>query len=232
MRAWDKLPTLWVMTYERPPLAKTFQPYATYSILVTCVVIYLGQALDPVGNFYTIMRGAVIPANVAAGEMVHTLVTYAFLHGSVIHLAGNLLFLWFFGPDIERILSAYGLALMWLVCGLIAALAQTWADPSAVVPIIGASGAVSGLMGAYLVAFPHDRLRLALFWVIVLPWEVPVMALLIGWLAFQLTMGLMSLGTMEGAVAYWAHLGGFAAGAAIMGLLLLARIVDTDSLQR
>ncbi|MEM9268110.1 MAG: rhomboid family intramembrane serine protease [Pseudomonadota bacterium] len=220
------------MTYERPPLAEAFQPYATYSIIMTCMVIYLGQALDPVGNFTTIMRGAVIPARLAAGFDFHTLLTYAFLHGSIIHLLGNLLFLWFFGPDIERVLGAYGLALLWLVCGVLAALSQIWADPNAMVSIIGASGAVSGVMGAYLVAFPHVRLRIALFWVIALPWEVPVMALLLGWLGFQLTMGLMSLGAMEGAVAYWAHLGGFAAGAAIMGLLLLTRIVDTDALKR
>jgi membrane associated rhomboid family serine protease len=153
----------------------------------------------------------------------HTVVTSMFMHGDWFHLIGNLWFLWLFGDNVEDELGAVGFMLFYLLCGLAAAAMQMLVDPASPVPMVGASGAISGVMGAYVVLFPHVPVRVATL-VIVFPMilRVPAMLMLGYWFLLQVLGGLPQLtGGSEAGVAFWAHVGGFVTGVAVA--LLLSR---------
>jgi len=139
-----------------------------------------------------------------------TPLTAIFLHGGWLHLLGNALYLWIFGRALEDLLGRGRLLLLFLVSGLVAGLVHVAASPQSWVPAIGASGAVSGLLGAYAVSYPGGRLRL--LWP---PVRVPAIVFLLAWIAFQLVSGVSSWGSDGGGIAWWAHVGGFCAGAAL-----------------
>jgi membrane associated rhomboid family serine protease len=134
--------------------------------------------------------------------------TSMFLHGNAIHLVGNLVYLWVFGSAIESLLGRVRVGIFYAVCGLAAALVQLASDPAGYVPTVGASGPVSGLIGAWVAVCPMGRLRLR--WP---PTRVPALTLLMLWVAIQLSSALGE----GGSVALWAHAGGFAAGMALGG---------------
>jgi membrane associated rhomboid family serine protease len=144
-----------------------------------------------------------------------------FLHGGWMHLLGNALFLWVFGNNVEDVMGRWRFLAFYLVCGLAAGAAQVAANPASPVPMVGASGAISGVMGAYLVLFPRVRVRmlfpLLIFWPII---EFPAWAVLIWWFVTQLVSGLPEMlapnPSIAGGVAFWAHVGGFVAGAALV----------------
>lgn len=133
-----------------------------------------------------------------------------FLHGGLLHLAGNALYLWIFGRAVEDLLGTPRFLLFYAVCGGVAALAHVAAEPRSFVPAVGASGAISGLLGAYAVSYPLGRLRL--LWP---PVRVPAVAFGLAWIALQVASGLSSAGRAGRGVAWWAHVGGFAAGAVL-----------------
>ena len=144
-----------------------------------------------------------------------------FLHGSWMHLLGNMWFLWLFGNNIEDAMSRYSYMLFYLVCGLAAALAQVAANPAAVVPMVGASGAISGVMGAYLVLYPHVRVyAMVPLGIMLTRVTLPEWAMLIYWAFIQIASGVTTIGAEGGGVAFWAHIGGFAAGAVLVRLLV------------
>jgi membrane associated rhomboid family serine protease len=143
-----------------------------------------------------------------------TLFTSMFLHGSPLHLAGNMLFLWIFGDNVEEVLGRVVYLLAYLACGLIGSIAQIAVEPDSFVPILGASGAIAGVMGMYLVWFPHNRVRVLVFqFITVLP-AVLVIGL---WIAIQIWWGFGSIRHHPGAsgVAYLAHIGGAGTGVII-----------------
>jgi membrane associated rhomboid family serine protease len=152
-------------------------------------------------------------------EPLH-LVTSMFLHGSWMHLLGNMWFLWLFGNNIEDSMTRPRFLVFYLLSGLAAALAQVLANPESVVPMVGASGAISGVMGAYLVLFPRVRV----FTVIPLGFflqtvALPAWAMLIYWMVLQVAGGITSVYSEQGGgVAFWAHLGGFLAGVVMVKL--------------
>ena len=150
-------------------------------------------------------------------QPVH-LVTSMFLHGSWMHLIGNLWFLWIFGDNVEDSMTRPRFAAFYLLCGLAAALAQVVSGPGSGVPMVGASGAISGVMGAYLVLYPRVRvfalLPLGFFLTTV---ALPAWAMLVYWVAIQVLSGVASIG-QAGGVAFWAHVGGFAAGVILVKL--------------
>lgn len=136
-----------------------------------------------------------------------TLVTYMFLHGDVWHLLGNMLFLWVFGDNIEDAMGHVRFLVFYLLCGVAAALVHAAVDPASEIPLIGASGAIAGLIGAYLMLYPRVRM-----WVLILmriPLRLPAYLVLFAWLAMQLFF--VAAGDQSG-TAWWAHIGGFAAG--------------------
>ncbi|HMQ04889.1 MAG TPA: rhomboid family intramembrane serine protease [Pyrinomonadaceae bacterium] len=142
-----------------------------------------------------------------------------FMHGSVMHIFGNMLFLWIFGDNLENLLGHIRFAAFYIVCGIAAALAQVAMDPNSVIPMLGASGAISGVLGGYVLLFPQRRVRALIFSFLT---TVPAIAAIGIWIAYQLILGFLTpAGT--GGVAYAAHIGGFVAGLALIKLFAIGR---------
>jgi len=134
-----------------------------------------------------------------------------FIHGGLLHLLGNLLYLWIFGRRIEDLLGHARFLLFYLVCGLIASGVQVASDPDSYAPIVGASGAISGLLGAYAISYPSGRLRL--LWP---PMRIPAGLFLLAWIVIQIASGLAPAAEASRGVAWWAHAGGFVTGMALI----------------
>ena len=152
------------------------------------------------------------------GRQPWHVITSMFMHGGWMHLLGNMWFLWLFGNNIEDSMTRSRFIAFYLLCGVAAALAQVFADPDSIIPMVGASGAISGVMGAYLVLFPRVRV----FTMVPLGFyatsvALPAWAMLIYWMFLQLiSQAASSLTAQQGGVAYWAHIGGFVAGVALV----------------
>ncbi len=155
-----------------------------------------------------------IPAEISRGIDLETLFSSMFLHGSWMHLVGNMLFLWIFADNIEAVVGNFRFILFYLAGGLIAGLAQVVISPDSGVPCIGASGAIAAVMGAYIVMFPKSRVRM-FFLLFFTVFYIPAWVFLGIWFAQQLSSGLGVLGMSAadaGGIAWWAHIGGFAFG--------------------
>jgi membrane associated rhomboid family serine protease len=146
-----------------------------------------------------------------------------FLHGSWGHLLGNGLFLWVFGNNIEDSMGPFRFLVFYILCGLVAAGAHMFVDPASPVPTVGASGAISGVLGAYLVLYPKARVNMLFFFLIIIRViPLPAWVVLIWWFAIQVLQGLPQLSPLRpevsGGVAVWAHVGGFVAGVLLVKL--------------
>jgi len=139
-----------------------------------------------------------------------------FMHGSWAHILGNMLFLWVFGDNIEDAMGSLRFAFFYLLTGLCAAAAQVISNPDSVLPMVGASGAIGGVMGAYIVLYPRARVRLLVFLFV---FRVPAIAMLGYWIIVQIFGGLSSMSATGGGVAFWAHIGGFVSGAILVLLM-------------
>jgi membrane associated rhomboid family serine protease len=153
------------------------------------------------------------------GRQASNVVTSMFLHGSWLHLLGNMWFLWIFGNNIEDSMGHMRFVAFYVICGLAAAMAQVIANPSSTIPMVGASGAISGVMGAYLLLYP----RVKVFAIVPIGFFITSMALpawvMLGyWFLIQIVSGFVSIGQQEGGVAFWAHAGGFVAGIVLIKL--------------
>jgi len=143
-----------------------------------------------------------------------TLITHMFLHGGWMHIIGNMWFLWIFGNNVEDSMGHGRFIVFYLLCGFAAAGLQMAFNPSSVIPMVGASGAIGGVMGAYILLYPRVTVHMLVvlgFYVMVL--AVPAVWMLGYWLLLQLLGGISSIGVAGGGVAFWAHIGGFVAGA-------------------
>jgi membrane associated rhomboid family serine protease len=149
--------------------------------------------------------------------------TAMFLHGGWMHVLGNMLFLWVFGNRVEDLLGHGKFLVFYLLCGIVAALGQVVADPYSTAPMVGASGAIAGVMGAYLIKFPRARiLTLVFIFILFTTIEIPAPVLLLYWFVIQLFSGLGSIARThlsEGGTAYFAHIGGFVAGMALVKIM-------------
>jgi membrane associated rhomboid family serine protease len=151
----------------------------------------------------------------------YTTITYMFMHGGWLHLLGNLWFLWVFGRSVEDSMGPLRFITFYLLCGLAAAGLQIAFAPASSIPMVGASGAIGGVMGAYLILYPKVRVNMLIFlFIFITTIRIPAMFMLIYWLLVQLFGGLASIGNDFGGVAFWAHIGGFVAGAAIVWLFV------------
>jgi membrane associated rhomboid family serine protease len=149
-----------------------------------------------------------------------TLFTSMFMHGGWAHLGGNMLFLFIFGDNVERLYGWFRYLIFYLICGLVASYAQVLSSPESVIPSLGASGAISGVLAAYLVNFPQNRVRVLVGFRYMT--EVPALLMIGLWALIQFASGIGSIAVSDqtgGGVAYWAHIGGFIAGAVIAYLL-------------
>jgi len=169
----------------------------------------------PVGSRFPMGEGILCATD--PGRQVSHIFTSMFLHGSWMHLLGNMWFLWIFGNNIEDKLGKIKFIVFYLLCGLIATYAQTLVSPSSGAPQIGASGAIAGVLGAYIVLFPRARVRTLFFFFLIFFLDVPAVVLLGLWFALQLLQGVGPAAT-TGGVAYMAHVGGFIAGMVLLSL--------------
>lgn len=196
------------------------------NVLVTLYQIYLLFAAGPKAQYFIYNYGAIplklsrnllsFPPHIENSQI--TLITSMFLHGGFLHLAGNMLYLWIFGNNVEDALGHFRYLIFYFLCGIAAAYLHILTAPYSKLPMIGASGAVSGVLGAYLLLFPRARVLslifLGFFWDLV---RVPAMIVLGFWIVLQLVYGIFSLGGPSGGgVAWFAHVGGFVAGMALL----------------
>jgi membrane associated rhomboid family serine protease len=187
-------------------------PVVTASLIVVNVLVFL---LELGGGEALVQQWAVIPADVAAGRHWVTILTAMFMHAGWMHIIGNMVFLWAFGPEIEEAMDRPRYLLFYLLSGVLASLSQVAAMPASTVPNLGASGAIAGVMGAFLITYPRDQIRtLILFGWFVRITLIPA-ALLIGlWFIIQFFSEVGSVANVKtGGVAYMAHIGGFVFGA-------------------
>ncbi|PWU12278.1 MAG: rhomboid family intramembrane serine protease [Terriglobia bacterium] len=195
-------------------------PVVTVLLIVVNVLVFLFEfSLEPYSQNAFIETYGLVP------DRFHLLniFTSMFLHGGWMHVLGNMWFLWIFGDNIEDILGHGKFLLFYLLCGVAAALAQTLLNPFSRVPMVGASGAIAGVMGAYMIKFPTSQIRtLAFIFFFITTFEVPAWVMLIYWFGIQLVSGVGSIGytqVSQGGTAFFAHVGGFIAGMAIINLL-------------
>ncbi len=187
-------------------------PVVTWALILINVIVFASYYLAlfqddrALGLFF--YEWGLVPAEAAPSSFV----TSMFLHGGPMHLIGNMLFLWVFGDNMEDQMGHIGFLVFYLMGGLVAAAAQFVSDPTSTIPMVGASGAIAGVMGGYLLMFPRARVDILVILIIIfriIP--VPAYIVLGAWFGLQLVQGSMTP-TEGGGVAYWAHAGGFAAG--------------------
>ncbi len=204
-------------------------PIVTYALIAACIGIFLWQITrSPEQQQVIIYALGAIPA-ILLGDMSledglamvpnnATVLTSMFLHGGWMHLIGNMLFLWVFGNNIEAAMGHVKYALFYVLCGIAAFLAQALPDPASQIPMIGASGAISGVLGAYLLLYPRARVLLIVpIFVIIQTVRLPAMVVLVVWFVMQLASSVMNAG-QQGGIAFGAHIGGFIAGMVLVGL--------------
>lgn len=210
-------------------------PYATYGIIALNAFVWIfvqgfgstvplvssicAYGLVPAQLLQTLPSGASVPlapgleCMLGGGSGWYTALTSMFMHGGWLHVIGNMWFLWIFGNNVEDAMGTRRFIVFYLLSGLAAAFLQVVTNPDSLVPMVGASGAIGGVMGAYVVLYPRVHVHMLIFLgFFVTTLAVPAVFMLAYWLLIQLISGLMSLGGQSGGVAFWAHVGGFAAG--------------------
>ncbi len=220
----------------RDNVPTTITPYVTYGLIGANIGIFLYQlGLTPQQLQEFFRTAALVPCQLSASCPIPvnqelpewtTLITSQFLHGGFLHIAGNMLFLWIFGNNVEDRLGHIKYLIFYLACGVLAALCQWFFSPNSTIPSLGASGAIAGVMGAYILRFPRAEVLTLLpifFFVTVV--RIPAIFFLGFWFVQQAFYGVASLqapssiGMESGGIAYWAHAGGFFFGA-ILGPIL------------
>ena len=228
-----------------PDLQRSTTPYVNVALIIINILIFAVQflAFNAVQDFEFIMRYGLIPFEITSGTLCEgeilagynqiidctspiptwaTIFSSMFLHGGFFHFAGNMLFLWVFGDNIEDYLGHVKYLIFYLLCGVAAALFQIMFNPQSTVPMIGASGAISGVMGAYILLYPNSQIRTIVWFIFITFMKIPAKVLLGIWFLMQIYHGLGSSSTLGGsAIAYWAHIGGFIAGLVSMKLFAI-----------
>jgi rhomboid family protein len=189
-------------------------PWVTFALIGLNIAVYLwGLTLGERGYEELLLTYGLVPADFSW----LTLLTSMFLHGGLGHVASNLLSLWIFGDNVEDRFGHGRFLIFYLLAGTAAALAQVWANPDSTIPLVGASGAISGVMGAYLVMFPHSRILVLLFLFLFIDIiEIPALVYLGVWFLYQILSGMGSANGGGEMIAFWAHVGGFTTGLALV----------------
>jgi membrane associated rhomboid family serine protease len=207
-------------------------PFVTFIIIAMNIFVFILQLLSGSDSRGIVYAFGAIPHNIitlTTNQSLHPLLTVfssMFMHGGLFHLAGNMLYIWIFGNNIEDRLGHLKFFLFYIFCGIIAAAAHVFTNPDSTVPMIGASGAVSGVLGAYVLLFPmakvHTVIFLGFFVQVV---KIPALIVIGFWAIIQIINGLVSHGNLnQGGVAWFAHIGGFITGLVTIKLWLWRRI--------
>ncbi|PYT25508.1 MAG: rhomboid family intramembrane serine protease [Acidobacteria bacterium] len=196
------------------------RPVVTILIIVLNVLAFLYEfSLDDNSRNYFIANYGLIPDRLHASALL----TSMFLHGGWMHIIGNMWFLWIFGDNVEDVMGHGKYLIFYLLCGVAAGMTQVMFNPYSRLPMVGASGAIAGVMGAYLIKFPQSRIVTVVFIFIFLTRiEVPAVLMLLYWFFIQLFSGFGSIGysqANQGGTAFFAHIGGFIAGMILVKLL-------------
>ncbi len=195
-------------------------PVVTWVLIAINVLVFLYEVILPDEDLARLFHDyGAIPRDLVDGEGYPTVLTSMFLHGGWLHLLGNMLFLWVFGDNVEDVMGHVRYLVFYLLTGALAVGAQVLANPDSAVPTIGASGAISGLLAAYIVCFPHGRvLAGVVVGFLITTVMLPAWVMIGYWFVLQVIQGAMSLGIDPdtGGVAWFAHIGGFLAGLALV----------------
>jgi membrane associated rhomboid family serine protease len=209
-------------------------PVMTWLLILACVFVYgwevslgkdMAQAVNILGfTPQTLLKPEDAPSHMMGVPPIATIFISMFLHGSILHLAGNMLYLWIFGDNIEDAMGHARFTLFYLICGAAAALTMAYMDPTSQVPMVGASGAISGVLGAYLLLYPRSRITEVIpLGIIFIPFRIPAIWVVGIWFATQLVTAALTDPGQPG-VAWWAHVGGFVAGMILTPFLKSADI--------
>lgn len=193
-------------------------PLVTVALIAINVAVFLFETmLDARSQDFFIRSYALIPESFRAT----TLVTSTFLHGGFFHILGNMWFLWIYGDNVEDRLGKGRYLLFYLASGVAAGLLQVAVSPHSAIPTVGASGAIAGVMGAYMLLYPHAEIKTIIFLLFLIRVDIPALWLLIYWFALQVYSGIYELGRQsnQGGVAWFAHIGGFLAGMALIKVM-------------
>jgi membrane associated rhomboid family serine protease len=192
----------------------------TWGLILINFGVYFYLAQNPVMDENAIAQYAAIPADITAGRHLGTLITSMFLHANLLHVAGNMLFLWIFGNNVEDKLGELKFLVVYFASGIAGSLLQIYITPDSTVPMLGASGAISGLLAAYVLYFP--RARILTFVIPFFIFTLPAFVFIGYWIALQALNAFLNIGAIGGGVAFFAHVGGFLTGL-ILALLLRPR---------
>lgn len=201
-------------------------PYVTYGIIAANIFVFMFQfgmeLSDPQAAVSFVFAFGLIPAQFS----IINIFTSMFLHGGFAHIIGNMWFLWIFGDNVESALGHSRYMIFYLLCGVAAALAQVLINSTSAIPMVGASGAIAGVLGAYMIRYPRARVHVFVFiFIFITTIQIPAFYVLGFWFLMQLTNGLGTLGVdTTGGVAWFAHIGGFVAGIAFDRINRLIRI--------
>jgi membrane associated rhomboid family serine protease len=236
---------------DNPTLRTPVMTYAILALMVGTWIVVQGAGLNPTTLATSVCNYGMVPGEVTGRAALGTGVpigpglacvidrdpintftplTSMFLHGSWMHLIGNALFFWVFGNNIEDSMGKVRFAIFYVLCGLAAAATHVFFQPASPVPTVGASGAISGTLGAYLLLYPKVRVRLLIWFIFLIRIvSVPAWLVLLYWFAVQVLTGLPELNRLDsevsGGVAVWAHVGGFVAGMVLVKLFENRRLV-------
>ena len=207
-------------------------PFVTVGLIVINTLVFIYQwRLDPFSLEYLFAQNGVVPLRFAefvagrasAGAAIPPMLTSMFLHGGFLHLLGNMWFLWIFGDNVEDQLGHFRYLFFYLACGLVASMAHIFANLPSQIPSVGASGAIAGVMAGYMLLFPGARVLTLVPFFLIFTVELPAVVILLYWIVIQVVSGLTTLGTAvalsQGGVAWWAHVGGFLAGLALVKIM-------------
>lgn len=198
---------------------RTSIPFITISLIVVNLIVFIYEInLGPQFGVFIREYGA-IPTYIVQGQKLGTLFTSMFLHAGFFHLGGNMLYLWIFGDNVENYLGHFRFIYFYLICGLIAAMSHILLGGLSDVPMVGASGAISGILGGYIVKYPRARVLviIPIIWFLEIR-KIPALFVLGFWFIIQIFSGISSIGIGGGGVAFWAHVGGFIAGLLLINL--------------
>ena len=219
---------MFVPVWDENPLRSIRFQWVTIGLIVVNVLVLLleasGLSEQTIASFAIVPR-ELLHASVPMGTAVpvagmvpvperFTILSYMFFHGDIIHLASNMVFLWVFGDNIEDALGHLRFLVFYLLCGIVAGLTHAWMQPTSAIPLIGASGAVAGVVAAYIIL--HPRVRIWVLALKILPLRLNAMFVLGLWIATQIVMVMLP---RSDAVAWWAHIGGLVAGAVLVVIM-------------
>lgn len=195
-------------------------PFVTIGIIILNVIVFIWELTSPMGEKAIVASYGALPSSILSMQGVQpinptlTVFSSMFMHGGVLHIAGNMLYLWIFGNNIEDKLGHFRFVVFYFLCGIVAAYAHALTDPGSNIPMIGASGAIAGVLGAYIVLFPHAKVHTLIFlgfFIDII--RIPALIVIGFWAIIQLISGILSQGLAAHAgVAWFAHIGGFFIG--------------------